>query len=406
ETAPADKGKIPVKQEKSPDAKKETPAAKEKAPSRGLFGWKRKKSADRKENTGAETAAVSAVTAGTVAAAAAVSSQSAPEFDLESFINSELNNVKASAASPVPEFDLESFIDPGKTAERTVRKTAAAVQPDSIPDFSRFINPDRKIREENKASVQPQSSGAVSPGNGINISRDPELDLSRFINADPVKKPAKEERKQFSFDELFGNRIKNHKPDAKPVALKFPLGQAPQREYSLTEDQKSALADYLAIKGMEDEICAAIESIVIRKKSGDETGGHLIVTGDGVPDKTALVIAVLKAVNKEAGSGNARVAKVEAKAINGKNIKKVLARVEDSDLIIENIGKLEDDTVNDLIAAVRESSAPTLVVLQGNKLAADNLILNFPDIRKIFRTRIDICEHNEQQGRLFSAFTK
>jgi len=66
--------------------------------------------------------------------------------------------------------------------------------------------------------------------------------------------------------------------------------------------------------------------------------------------------------------------------------------VKDSDLIIENIEKLDDVTIADLIEAVRESNAPTMIILEGNELAADNMIRNFPEISKLFKTRINIGE--------------
>ena len=83
---------------------------------------------------------------------------------------------------------------------------------------------------------------------------------------------------------------------------------------------------------------------------------------------------------------------MQAQAINGKNIRKVLAKVTDSDLIIENIGKLEDATIRDIITAVRENNASTMVILEGNQLAADTMIQRFPDVARVFKTRVDIGE--------------
>ena len=287
---------------------------------------------------------------------------------------------KAQKKAPQPELNLDELLA-GTAADAAAVQPEPKVSQESLDEMLNGMIRDDQQPVVDRSPKKPQKELKTSPSG--------EFDLEDFIQPDEKKK----ESRQMSFDDLFGGdfRPKVHVPAA-VQAQTAPKKLALNKKYKLTREQRRALGEFLLIDGMEEEIVDAIENLVTRKKSGDDTGGHMIVTGDARSGKTYLTIEILKAVNQEVGSGNPRVAKVQAQAINGKNIRKVLAKVADSDLIIENIGKLEDDTVRELITAVRENNAPTMVILEGNDLAAENLIRNFPDIGRIFRTKISIGE--------------
>ena len=163
-------------------------------------------------------------------------------------------------------------------------------------------------------------------------------------------------------------------------------------KYDIPDDLKEELSEFLLIDGMEDRICNTISSIIQRKRAGDATGGHLIVTGDAKSGKTYLTISVIKAVGKEIGSSTGRVAKVKAESLNGKDMNKVFGKISGSDLIIENAGYLNDDTVRKLIEAMNESTSGTMVVLEGNQLGIENIMTKNPELAEFFHTRLDLDE--------------
>ena len=164
----------------------------------------------------------------------------------------------------------------------------------------------------------------------------------------------------------------------------------------MPDDLKEELSEFLLIDGMEERITAAINSLIEKKRHGDPTGGNLIVTGDTKSGKTYLTIAVIKAVGKEIG-GNSRVAKVNAQALNGKNMQKVFEKIAGSDLLIENVGYLTDETVDSLIDILRRSNLTSMVALEGNQLAIDNMISNHPALKGLFQTRLNVMELNLTQ---------
>ncbi|MBR5931804.1 MAG: hypothetical protein IKZ95_07255 [Lachnospiraceae bacterium] len=179
--------------------------------------------------------------------------------------------------------------------------------------------------------------------------------------------------------------------------------------YEMPEDLREELSEFLLIDGMEERITDAIDSLIEKKRQGDPTGGNLIVTGDTKSGKTYLTIAVIKAVGREIG-GNSRVAKVNAQALNGKNMSKVFEKIAGSDLLIENVGYMSDETVENLIRILRTENLSSMVALEGNQLAIDNMLNKHPVLQDLFQTRLSVkelnltqwadlaCEYAEQQG--------
>ena len=164
------------------------------------------------------------------------------------------------------------------------------------------------------------------------------------------------------------------------------------RRYIMPDSLREEISEFLLIDGMEEQIIHAIDSILVRKRAGDVTGGNLIITGDAKSGKTFLAIAIIKAVCGELGEGGERVAKVQAEALCGKNIAKVFSKIGSADLVIENVGYLDDETIEDLIANIKAGNAGGLVVLEGNRLAVENIIATFPEIEGIFNTFVEIDE--------------
>lgn len=163
-------------------------------------------------------------------------------------------------------------------------------------------------------------------------------------------------------------------------------------KYTLDNELREELAEFLLVENMDEDITNVINNILICKQNGDESGGNLIVTGDAKTGKTFLAIAIIKAVTKELGYGAGRVAKVQAESINGKNIEKVFKKIEGNDLIIENVGDLNDEAVEGIIKAIENGTAKNMVVLESNVLAIETIVNNHPEIEKLFKNRIGVGE--------------
>lgn len=163
-------------------------------------------------------------------------------------------------------------------------------------------------------------------------------------------------------------------------------------KFTLDAETREEIAEFMLIEGMGEKITNTIDNIILTIKSGDTTGGNLIVTGDGKTGKTFLAISMIKAVNKELNAGSGKVAKVQSESLNGKDIDKVFQKIAGNDLIIENVGYLEEQTINDIIEVMQNGKAHNMVVLEGNMLAVETMINKHPEIEKLFENRVDVNE--------------
>ena len=88
-------------------------------------------------------------------------------------------------------------------------------------------------------------------------------------------------------------------------------------------------------------------------------------------------------IHKEVG-GNSRVAKVKAEALNGKNMEKVFDKIDGSDLLIENIGYLNEATIEDLIGVMKSGNITSLVAIEGNQLAIESVLNSYSQLLSKF----------------------
>ena len=175
-----------------------------------------------------------------------------------------------------------------------------------------------------------------------------------------------------------------------PEKSKKPEPVKAEKPYVLSDEIKAELNEFLLKPGMEEAIQTACGTIVNRKRSGDSTGGNLIVTGDKMSGKTYLARTLIKASIKETKVGSGKIVKVQAEALNGKNIKAVFDKIGGRDLIIENVGYLQDKTIDDLIEVMENGKLTQMVVLEGNMLAVENILVHFPKIKDLFASRVNI----------------
>lgn len=247
--------------------------------------------------------------------------------------------------------------------DKAIESVAAAFLKESMEEFAPETESE-PVNEEVSDETEPEEQGEEEP------EEKSDSEMKEEARAEEVNEPGR-------FSEDVAAASAGTKEDA---------------EFKISDEFRSEIKEFLLIDGIEDEIKAACAAIAKRKQAGDLTGGNLIITGDKKSGKTYLAIAVIKAVIKAVGIGSGKVVKVQAQPLNGKNISAVLQKVDGRDLIIENVGYLKDETIQDLINVIKNGEFKQMIVLEGNMLAIENITMHFPEIKDLFGARIDIHE--------------
>lgn len=321
--------------------------------------------------------------------------------DLGKFLSEEYV-AKLEAAEPEPELELVET----DAAEAEAYESAEPEKEES--ETEEHVSEEPEIEEKaqpvyDEAEADNYEPDGESETNEALENAKTEAAIENYIETpvEPEAEPAEEpEDNETNVSEALENEMPDEAEYAETADIPEeyePLKGDTQQikrpyRYVLDNDLREELAEFLLVENMDEDITDVINNIIICRQSGDESGGNLIVTGDAKTGKTFLAISIIKAVTKELGHGTGRVAKVQAESINGKNIEKVFKKIEGNDLIIENVGDLNDEAIEGIIRAIENGTAKNMVVLESNVLAIETIVNNHPEIEKLFKNRIDVGE--------------
>ena len=159
----------------------------------------------------------------------------------------------------------------------------------------------------------------------------------------------------------------------------------------LTKEQKELFSYITPIKGMEEQICAALNGIIARMKmnTGPQSG-NLIVEGGSGSGKTVFATNFIKVLQQITGKTNGKVGKVEANVLNNKDIRSLYGKITGGCLIIESAGALSEDSAENLALLMEQDTNETLVILEDSKQGIEKLFVQNKDLAFKFSERIRI----------------
>ena len=159
----------------------------------------------------------------------------------------------------------------------------------------------------------------------------------------------------------------------------------------LSEAQRAIFSYFVSVDGMEQQICQALSGVAERLENGafSSTGNVLIQGGRGY-GKTVLAKAFIKALQKEVRKPNNKVGKIDAEALNKKDISVLLKKVEGGCLIIERAGKLSRETAVKLSLLLENESSGVLVIMEDTRAGLAQALGRDEGFAKKFTEKITI----------------
>ena len=119
---------------------------------------------------------------------------------------------------------------------------------------------------------------------------------------------------------------------------------------------------------MEAQICKAVNGI-LKHLQEDDTAcrGNLIIQGAQGSGKTVLSTSIIKVIQSEIHSFNGKIGKIDAGALNKKDVQSLLKRISGGCLIIEDAGQLNRNTAVALSLLLEQDARGILVILEGTE---------------------------------------
>ena len=172
--------------------------------------------------------------------------------------------------------------------------------------------------------------------------------------------------------------------DLEETVATLPSGQ-------LSEEQKKLFAYFTSVRGMNQQLAALLEEDRMRKeRREDSLLGNIVITGESGNGKTTLAADIVKALQKQRRIKGAKMAKVPADNLNGKNVSGVIQKLGGGALLIEKAGALRSETAVQLSHAMTRRTGGLLVILEDEKDEIRKLFIRCESLGAKFTRTIDI----------------
>ena len=133
----------------------------------------------------------------------------------------------------------------------------------------------------------------------------------------------------------------------------------------LTSEQKAIFSYFIPVKGMEDQICKAYNAVLdhFNRKENASTG-NLIIQGEQGCGKTMLATSFIKVLQRDGEQLTGKMGKIDAAALNKKDVQQVVRKITGGCLIIERAGDIDRSIAAQLSFLMEHDITGTLYILE------------------------------------------
>lgn len=159
----------------------------------------------------------------------------------------------------------------------------------------------------------------------------------------------------------------------------------------LNEEQKKLFSYFVPVRGMSEQLVEVLD----RDKNclgreGTSNTGNLLIVGRKGSGKTVLAVDVVKAIQKNRGMSNGKVAIVTGEALNKKKISDIIGKLYGGALIIEKASLMNEKTITRLNKAMERETGEILVVLEDERKPLDSILATNLEFRRRFTSRLEV----------------
>lgn len=159
----------------------------------------------------------------------------------------------------------------------------------------------------------------------------------------------------------------------------------------LTDEQKSIFSYFIPVKGMEDQLCKAYNGVMehFAKKETAKTG-NLIIQGAPGCGKTVLATSFIKVLQKGGEQPAGKIGKIDASALNKKDVQQLVRKVAGGCLIIERAGDINKSTAQSLSYIMEHDITGTLYILEDTSKGIKKALAADAEFAEKFTERISV----------------
>ena len=118
--------------------------------------------------------------------------------------------------------------------------------------------------------------------------------------------------------------------------------------------------------------------------------GNIIITGEEGMDTLTLAKNLMKEVQMTDSNFSGKIAKISGASMNQRDLDKVISKLNNGALIIENAGKMNEETAGRLYKSLQQENMGIVVIMEGPKKSINKLLDAAPLLRNCFSACVNI----------------
>lgn len=224
----------------------------------------------------------------------------------------------------------------------------------NVEDFSDEYVPE-DVQEEEAADAQEE----------IEEESDGLKDVPMIDIPQKQVKPADVKAKRQAERDAWKDRTVRMPKISEPVNLVKEEHEEAEAMLELTESEKTIFSYFMPVKGMEGQLRQALTGATHHLKHDPtaSTGNLMILGGHGC-GKTTLATSLIKVLQQETGKLDGKIGKIQAEALNQKDVAQMLKKVAGGCLIIENVGELTRQTAITLSLLLEQNRSGVYIIIE------------------------------------------
>lgn len=250
-----------------------------------------------------------------------------------------------------------------QTSEMQVPETEIPVeeQPydENVEDFSDEYVPE--IDEEEAGLPDAEDVQDIIEEEPDALKDVPMIDIPKK----PIAPKAVAKEKPQAEHNTWKNRTVRMPEISEPVNLVKEEHAEAEAMVELTEAEKTIFSYFMPVKGMERQLRQALTGAThhLKHDATASTGNLMILGGHGC-GKTTLATSVIKVLQQETGKLDGKIGKIQAEALNQKDIGQMLKKVAGGCLIIENVGELTRQSAITLSLLLEQNRSGVYIIIE------------------------------------------
>ena len=238
------------------------------------------------------------------------------------------------------------------------------------------------LREERQKAPAAQEKRLETEAKRTDVKK-----AEKAGKAEKIEKPGKAENAQKQekrTEEPASPMLENLEKSLEETISSLPPGQ-------LSEEQKKLFAYFTSVRGMNRQLAELLEEDRMRgDRRSDSLVGNIVITGERGNGKSTLAADIVKALQKQRRVKGAKMAKIPAESLNGKDISEIIAKLGGGALLIERAGNMKSQTAVRLSHAMTRNTGGLLVILEDDKEEIQKLFVRCESLGAKFTRTIEI----------------